>query len=57
MAKVIPRPKRQDGYLVCKECKCTVPYQGFDDPDLDTPWPEHRCLDRKIRPFTSWVKR
>ena len=50
----VPRPKRVAGFLACDSCKRTVPYQGYGDPDLDMGWPQHRCTDHSIRPFTRW---
>lgn len=51
-------PKRYTlGYLMCKKCKRTVPYQGLVDGPNDnvSEWPQHRCKG-DIRPFSVWTK-
>ena len=45
--------KRSNGFLVCDTCRRAVPYQGYDDPGMDT-WPQHRC-GIEIRPFEQFL--
>jgi hypothetical protein len=51
-----PKPVRLAGFLECTACQRTIPYAGYEDPDMDT-WPEHRCAAARleVRPFTRWA--
>lgn len=53
--KVEPTRKtsRKQGYLYCNRCGSTVPYHAMGDPEVDMPFPQHRC-GRDIRPFDGW---
>ena len=49
----VKKPTRKPGYLYCNTCKRTVPYAAMGVPELDMPFPLHRC-GRDVRPFTGW---
>jgi hypothetical protein len=63
---VEPRPKRLSGFLVCDACHRSIPYQGYEDPDIELR-PEHRCAastssyapirraEAQVRPFSRFT--
>lgn len=47
------RRTRKQGFLHCRTCQTTIPYIAMGEPELDMPYPMHRC-GRDIRPFDGW---